>query len=49
VLRAGLRLLEDEETRIFALRNAIQVGLDSGVAVDFDPEKPIKLLKRQKK
>jgi antitoxin ParD1/3/4 len=29
VIRAGLRLLEDEESKAIALRNAIQKGLES--------------------
>ena len=29
VIRAGLRLLENEESKVLALRNAIQEGLDS--------------------
>ncbi len=36
VVRAGLRLLEDEENKIVALRNAIQKGLDSPRVEDFD-------------
>ena len=32
VVRAGLRLLEEEENRITALRTAIQEGMDSGIA-----------------
>ena len=32
VIRAGLRLLEEEESKIIALRNAIQEGINSGVA-----------------
>jgi antitoxin ParD1/3/4 len=36
VIRAGLRLLEDEESKIIALRNAIQQGLDSPRVEDFD-------------
>ncbi len=39
VIRAGLRLLEEEESKVIALRNAIQHGIDSGVAHDFDPDK----------
>ena len=31
VIRAGLRLLEDNESRALALKNAIQEGLDSGI------------------
>ena len=30
VIRAGLRLLEDNESRIAALKSAIEEGLDSG-------------------
>ncbi len=46
VIRAGLRLLEDEESKVAALRNAIQEGIDSGIAHDFDPEKHLQGLKR---
>lgn len=49
VIRAGLRLLEDEESKIIALRNAIQEGIESGIAYDFDPEKHIQELKARKK
>ena len=45
VIRAGLRLLEEEEHRIAVLKNAIQEGLDSGVAVDFDPTEHLASLK----
>ena len=31
VIRAGLRLLEDNESRVLALKKAIQEGLDSGI------------------
>lgn len=37
VIRAGLRLLEDEETKTNLLRKAIQTGIDSGIADDFEP------------
>ncbi len=46
VIRAGLRLLEDEESKVAALRNAIQEGIDSGIAHDFDKEKHLQALKR---
>ena len=36
VIRAGLRLLEDEEQRFAELRAAIQEGLESGDPVPFD-------------
>ena len=49
VIRAGLRLLEDEESKVAALRKAIQEGIDSGVAHDFDAKKHLKALKAKKK
>jgi antitoxin ParD1/3/4 len=49
VIRAGLRLLEDEESKVIALRNSIQKGIDSGIAHDFDPEKHLQELKARKK
>jgi len=49
VIRAGLRLLESEEQKVILLRKAIQEGIDSGIAIDFDPEKNLKLLKKQRK
>ncbi len=49
VIRAGLRLLEDEESKILALKTAIQEGIDSGIAHDFDPKKHLKELKARKK
>jgi antitoxin ParD1/3/4 len=39
VIRAGLRIFEDEESKTIALRNAIQEGIVSGIAHDFDPSK----------
>ena len=36
VVRAGLRLLEEEEDKLEALRRAIQEGIDSGPAEPFD-------------
>ena len=36
VIRAGLRLLEENESQVLALKKAIQEGLDSGIAEDFD-------------
>lgn len=45
VIRAGLRLLEEEENKIQILKNAIQEGIESGRASDFDPEKHLQLLK----
>lgn len=36
VVRAGLRLLEEHETRHQAMQRAISDGLQSGVAEEFD-------------
>ena len=36
VIRAGLRMLEDEESKVIALRNAVQEGLNSPLVEDFD-------------
>jgi len=49
VIRAGLRLLEEEEEKFYALRKAIQDGIDSGIVEDFDPKTHLKELKRRKK
>jgi antitoxin ParD1/3/4 len=48
VIRAGLRLLEEEEGKIIALRTAIQEGIDSGIATDFEPKKHLESLKAKK-
>ena len=48
VIRAGLRLLEEEENRVLALRKAIQEGMDSGRANDFEPKKFLESLKARK-
>jgi antitoxin ParD1/3/4 len=45
VIRAGLRLLEEEENRFIALREAIQEGIESGVAHDFNPETHLEKMK----
>ena len=49
VIRAGLRLLENEENKVIALRNAIQKGLDSPIVEDFDFEENLKRLKAEKR
>ena len=49
VVRAGLRLLEEEEEKVLALRNAIQEGIDSGIAEDFNPKKFHQELKTKRK
>ncbi len=48
VIRAGLRLLEEEESKAVALKNAIQEGIDSGIAHDFNPKEHLKSLKAKK-
>ena len=49
VVRAGLRLLEEEENRVTALSKAIQEGIGSGIARDFNPDLHLKKLKANKK
>ena len=49
VLRSGLRLLEEEENKIAALKSAIQEGVNSGIAKNFDPKKHLQSLKASKK
>ncbi|MEO8149118.1 MAG: type II toxin-antitoxin system ParD family antitoxin [Bacteroidia bacterium] len=45
VIRAGLRLLEEEENKVVALKNAIQEGIESGIVKNFNPKKHLQLLK----
>ena len=49
VIRAGLRLLEEEENKLIALRNSIQEGIDSGIVYDFDPKAHLESLKAKRK
>lgn len=49
VIRAGLRLLENEESKAIVLRNAIQEGIDSGIAYDFDADMNLEHLKAAKR
>ena len=49
VVRAGLRLLEEDEDRIIALKKAIQEGIESGIAYDFNPESHLEKLKAKRK
>ncbi len=48
VIRAGLRLLENEESKTLALRNAIQEGLNSPLVEDFDFDENLKRLKSER-
>ena len=45
VIRAGLRLLEENEERLVALKAAIDEGMESGIADGFDPRQHLKTLK----
>ena len=45
VIRAGVRLLQDRETKMAALREALKEGENSGAAVDFDIDQFIKARK----
>ena len=48
VIRAGLRLLENEESKAIALNNAIQEGLNSPRVENFDFDEHLIKLKSQK-
>jgi antitoxin ParD1/3/4 len=48
VIRAALRLLENEESKVVALRKAIQEGIDSGIAHDYDADEHLKKLKARR-
>lgn len=45
VIRAGLRLLEENEERLQALKSAIDEGEQSGIATDFDAAEHLRKLK----
>jgi antitoxin ParD1/3/4 len=49
VIRAGLRLLEDEENKTMTLRAAIQKGLDSPRVENFDFKENLANLKEERK
>lgn len=48
VIRAGLRMLEENEKRLRELSAAIRVGEESGRYEDFDPEGHLKELKAKR-
>ena len=48
VIRAALRLLENEESKVTALKAAIQKGLDSPRVENFDFDDHLKELKAKK-
>ena len=45
VVRSGLRLLEEREQKLAALRVAIEEGIDSGILEDFDAKAYLQELK----
>ena len=49
VIRAGLRLLEDEESKALALKNAIKEGMNSPRVENFDFDENLKKLKAEKR
>jgi antitoxin ParD1/3/4 len=49
VIRAGLRLLENEESKVIALKNAILDGLNSPRVENFDFDANLKKLKAEKR
>ena len=49
VIRAGLRLLEEEENKVQALKNAVQEGMESGIAKNFDAKNHLEMLKARKR
>ena len=48
VIRAGLRLLEENESHLQELKMAIAEGIESGVATDFNAEEHLKSLKAKR-
>ena len=48
VVRSGLRLLEEREQQMAALRHAIEEGLNSGIVEDFNPDVYLEELKARK-
>jgi len=49
VIRAGLRLLENEESKAIALKNAIQKGLESPRVENFNFDENLIQLKAEKR
>ncbi len=49
VIRAGLRMLEEEENKITALKKAINDGKESGIAENFNPKQHLESLKAKKR
>jgi antitoxin ParD1/3/4 len=49
VIRAGLRLLEEEESKYIALKSAIEEGLNSPIDESFNFDENLKKLKAEKR
>ena len=49
VIRAGLRFLENEESKVIALKSAIQIGLNSPRVENFDFDEHLAKLKSEKR
>lgn len=49
VVRAGLRLLEEDEKKHLLLKQSIESGINSGLVTDFNPEDHLKMLKSKLK
>jgi antitoxin ParD1/3/4 len=49
VIRAGLRLLEEEEDKLSALKRAVEEGINSGIEDGFNPESHLLSLKAAKR
>ena len=48
VVRSGLRLLEDQEQKMAALRTAFEEGMNSGIVEDFDSQEFLQQMKERK-
>ena len=48
VVRSGLRLLEDQEQKMAALRSAIEEGMNSSIVEDFDSQEFLQQMKARK-
>lgn len=48
VIRAALRLLEENEQQVAQLSAAIDKGLESGIATDFEPSSYLQTLKARR-
>lgn len=48
VIRAGLRLLEENESRLTELKRAIATGDTSGIVEEFNPETHLQSLKSKR-